>query len=39
MTIVERKNWHMTAYEICPRRHRSPETIMNLLRDCDDIRD
>lgn len=39
MTNTERKKRGMTSDDLCPRCHRCPETIMHLLRDCDEIRD
>lgn len=39
MTNVERKSRGMTADELCPRCHRCLETIMHMIRDCDDVKE
>lgn len=39
MTNAERKNRGMTADDLCLRCHRCPETIMHLLKDCEEVKD
>lgn len=39
MTNVERRKRGMIACDICPRCNSGPESIMHLLRDCQDVKD
>lgn len=39
MTNVERMKRHMASTDMCPRCNICPETVMHVLRDCEDVQD